>query len=157
MNAEVQTVYLEGADISPCNACDACHQENADGCVIKDDMQDIYTAIIESDAIVFATPIYWFTVSAQLKTAMDRCYALISEDSNPFSDKRIALAMTFGAPDPLASGCTNVIQMFQDICSFTGAEFTGMVYGSFEKAGAIKSDTALLERARELGTSLVKE
>ena len=72
--AEVESLMLHHMDIRPCDACDFCTE--TDGvCVIKDDMQTIYPKIRRADAIVFASPIYWFTVSAQIKLCMDRMYA----------------------------------------------------------------------------------
>ena len=74
--AQVESFYLHGMDISPCDACEAC-QASADAeCIVDDDMQLLYPKVREADAIVYASPIYWYTISAQLKLFMDRCYAL---------------------------------------------------------------------------------
>ena len=75
--AIVERVYLHGQDIAPCNACYAFRKEDAKYCVIKDDMQPIYKKLVESNAWVIASPVYWFTMSAQAKLFMDRCFALL--------------------------------------------------------------------------------
>ncbi|HEY5159117.1 MAG TPA: flavodoxin family protein, partial [Anaerolineales bacterium] len=71
--AQVTSVYLHGMDIRPCDACDLCQESGT--CVIEDDMQTLYPQLVAADAIVLATPVYWFTFSAQLKVCMDRWYA----------------------------------------------------------------------------------
>ncbi len=73
--AEVESICLQALDIRPCDACDAC-VETEGVCIIKDDMQAIYPKLLQADAIVLASPIYWFTVSAQLKLCIDRWYGL---------------------------------------------------------------------------------
>lgn len=57
--AQVESVYLHGMDIRPCDACDLC-REQRQGCVIQDDMHSLYPKLLAADAIVLASPIYWF-------------------------------------------------------------------------------------------------
>ena len=63
--ARVESFYLHSMDIQPCDACDEC-QETDGVCIIKDDMQTLYPKLRQADAIVLASPVYWFTISAQL-------------------------------------------------------------------------------------------
>lgn len=63
-------------DIHPCIACEHCGVNG--NCVFNDDMPKILDAILESDMIVFASPIYYFGYSAQIKSAMDRFYSINS-------------------------------------------------------------------------------
>jgi multimeric flavodoxin WrbA len=153
--AHVESFYLQGMKIAPCSACEACHRPGSKGCVIKDDMQAIYPKLAAADAIVFASPIYWFTVSAQTKLAMDRSYALSTPDGgHALKGKRIGLAFSFGGEDPFDSGCTNAIRTFQDAFGFIGAEIVGMVYGSAGAAGDIKSNAKVMQEAADLGRKL---
>lgn len=57
-------------DIKPCGGCVACGYEGP--CVLKDANVEIRTAILEADMLVFATPLYYYAMSAQLKTVIDR-------------------------------------------------------------------------------------
>jgi multimeric flavodoxin WrbA len=153
--AEVDMFYLHGMKIAPCNACEGCHKPDARGCVIRDDMQQLYPKLQEADAIVFAGPIYWFTVSAQMKLAMDRCYALIDpQGGHSFAGKRIGLAFSYGGEDPFDSGCTNAIRTFQDAFGYIKAEIAGIVYGSAAGAGEIRSNSKVMQEARDLGRKL---
>ncbi|MCR5600388.1 MAG: flavodoxin family protein [Ruminococcus sp.] len=61
-------------DIHPCIACEKCHGA-APACVFKDDMAELNPHLIEADAVVLASPIYYYAVSAQLKAVIDRFYA----------------------------------------------------------------------------------
>ena len=152
--AAVETLYLHGLSIAPCKACMACQKPGSKGCSIDDDMQPIYRKMLEADAWVLASPVYWFTMSAQLKLWMDRCFALPAYAKDPFAGKRIALALAYGGEDPFDSGCVNALRTFQDAYRYAGAEIAGMVYGSAMGAGDIKADRALMKEARELGRTL---
>ena len=62
--ADVEALYIHGMDIKPCTGCNQCQGENAVGCIIDDAMQTIYEKLKETDSIVFASPIDWFSVTA---------------------------------------------------------------------------------------------
>ena len=152
--ATVERVFLHGQQISPCRACYACRQPRSKGCAIDDDMQPIYKKLVDSDAWVIASPVYWFTMSAQTKLFMDRCFALLAYKKNVFKGKRIAIAMSYADADPFSSGCVNALRAFQDAFNYTGSTIVGMVYGSADKPGEIKSNKVLMKQAEELGKEL---
>lgn len=153
--AKVETVFLHGLKIAPCNSCYACQKERSKGCAIKDAMQDLYPKLLEADAWVVASPVYWFTMSAQTKLFLDRCFALLAHGQNVFAGKRIAIAMSYGDADPFSSGCVNALRTFQDAFNYTRAKIVGMVYGSAYGAGEIRANDALMKAAEELGKELV--
>jgi multimeric flavodoxin WrbA len=153
--AAVETVFLHALAIAPCKACYACQKPKSKGCAIDDDMQPLYRKMIEADAWVLASPVYWFTMSAQLKLWMDRCLAFGAYGKDPFEGKRIAVAMTYGGEDPFDSGCVNALRTFQDAYHYVGATLVGMVYGSAMEPGDIKANKTLLKEAKALGTKLV--
>jgi multimeric flavodoxin WrbA len=64
-------------NISPCINCGGC-DETGD-CVIRDDMDDVYSAIREGDRFILASPIFFFGLSAQIKSLIDRCQAFWCE------------------------------------------------------------------------------
>jgi len=153
--AAVDKIYLHGRNIAPCRACYACRKPDSRGCAIDDDMQPIYKKLIEADAWVIASPVYWFTMSAQTKLFLDRCFALLAGKSNAFAGKRIAIAMSFADADPFVSGCVNALRTFQDAFAYVGADIVGMVYGSADKPGEIKSNQDLMAEAEALGRKLI--
>ena len=153
--AKVETIYLQGLSIAPCRSCYACQKKKSRGCSIKDDMQALYPKLLAADAWVIASPVYWFTMSAQTKIFMDRCFALLAYGKEAFAGKRIAVAMSYGDADPFGSGCVNALRTFQDAFRYTGAKIIGMVYGSAYEAGEIRANETLLKEAEELGKELV--
>ena len=152
--AGVESFYLHGMDIKPCSACDACRRKSQKDCVLKDDMAAVYSKLREADGIVIATPVYWFTVSAQTKLFMDRWYALGGEEGYPFKGKKFGIVLTYADEDPFSSGAVNALRTFQDALRFVGAEIIGLVYGSAWKAGEIKKNKNLLKKAYQLGKDL---
>ena len=99
--AEVESFYLHDMDIQPCTACDACREEMDRDCVIDDEMETLYPKVRHSDAMVIASPIYWFSVSAQTKLFMDRWYAFggPQEEYAALAGKRIGLVLTYADLD----------------------------------------------------------
>lgn len=152
--ARVETRYLHRLDIRPCTGCMKCQKKGARGCVIRDDMQDVYRSMEEANAWVIASPVYWFTMSAQVKLWMDRSLAFTTYAKDAFAGKRIAIAMSYGGDDPFDSGCVNALRAFQDAYAYVGAKIAGMVYGSAMDAGAITANGPLMAAAEDLGRRL---
>ena len=152
--AHVEVFMLANMDIRPCDACESC-QETGDGvCIIGDDMQTLYPLVRRADAIVFASPIYWFTMSAQTKLFIDRCYALQGAAGNALAGKQVGIVLTYADADPYSSGAVNAIRTFQDMCRYVEAPIAGIVYGSANAAGEIRNQPGLLEKAYQLGQQL---
>ena len=155
VGAVAERIYLHDKNISPCQACYACQRPDSSGCAIDDEMQPIYKKLIDTDCWIIASPVYWFTMSAQTKLFMDRCFALQAYKKDAFAGKRIAIAMSYGDTDAFNSGCVNALRTFQDAFKYAGANLVGMVYGSAEKPGEIKSNQSLMDQAEALGKKLV--
>jgi multimeric flavodoxin WrbA len=150
--AQVEIFFLHNMSIQPCSACDAC-QETQD-CTIQDDMQILYPKLRRADAIVIASPIYWFTINAQTKLFIDRWYALEGPQGNVLAGRQVGIVLTYGDTDPFTSGAVNAIHTFQDMCRYIGANIAGIVYGSATKEGEIQNQPGLLEKAYQLGQKL---
>jgi multimeric flavodoxin WrbA len=72
--AKVEYIRLAELKISPCIECNACYKTGR--CVIEDDYQQLMQKVIDADRLIFATPIFFMTVSAQAKLFIDRCQCL---------------------------------------------------------------------------------
>ena len=156
VGAVAEKIYLHDKDISPCQACYACQRPDSTGCAIDDDMQPILKKLIDADCWIIASPVYWFTMSAQTKLFMDRgLFSLFGYKKDVLAGKRIAIAMSYGDSDAFNSGCVNALRTFQDAFKYAGANLVGMVYGSAEKPGEIKSNQPLMDQAEALGKKLV--
>lgn len=71
---DTELLFLGDYNIGPCTSCLSCRETGE--CIIKDDMREIYRKLFEADAIVLASPSYFGSVTAQMKTFMDRTWPL---------------------------------------------------------------------------------
>lgn len=152
-----EMLHLHSLDIKPCRACDWCRENPGSFCVIKDDMQPIYAKLREAEGLIIATPVYWFTVSAQAKLFMDRWYGFVNSAGYLLKGKRIGIILTFGDTDVFSSGAVNALRTFQDACAYVGSHLVASVYGSANEPGEIQSNTDLLEKAFRLGQKMAAE
>lgn len=150
--AEVEMIYLSDLKMGPCSACDACQNATETDCIIDDDLTSLLPRMRQTDALLIAGPVYWFTFAAQTKLFIDRTfYALHGPQGHALKGKPLGLIMAYGDTDPYTSGAVNALRSFQDICRFIDAPVAGFVYGSAVDAGDIRKQPALLKQAYELG------
>ena len=100
--ADAQLFCASQLSIEPCQGCLGC--TDGSGCILTDDMQQIYTALADADALVFGAPIYMGQMCAQAKAFTDRLFAQITPRFSPrFKEynagKRLVLAFTQGNPN----------------------------------------------------------
>ncbi len=74
----VEVVSLKDKTLTFCQGCLACQKTQT--CVIRDDAADIAEKVSSADAVVFASPVYYYGIAGQLKTLLDRCNPLYSRD-----------------------------------------------------------------------------
>ena len=142
---EAEIVRLRGKKIGFCTGCYACQKTGA--CVIKDDANEIVEKICAADAVVFGTPVYYFSVAGQLKTLLDRCVFKWPEPNG----KPYYLVATM-AENMDWNLVKAPIQGFVDC--FEGAELKGFLKaGGVYEEGAVKS-TKFMEKAFALGQSI---
>lgn len=80
-NNQVEKVFLRDKTIHPCTGCSTCSRYNKP-CPQKDDALEVINKMLEADVIVMATPVYFYAMSAQMKTLIDRCCGLYTEMKN---------------------------------------------------------------------------
>ncbi len=152
--AEIESIYLHGMEIRACDACDLCIAQGVP-CVIEDDMQSLYPKLIEADSLLLASPIYWFTYSAQLKLCIDRWYGLWNSHKEAFRGKPVGIILTYGDTDLYTSGGINAVHTFETMFRFLGSPIVGMVYGSASDPGDVEKQPELMQAAYQLGVRLV--
>ena len=114
------------AEISPCMACEFCHAEGKGKCAIDDDMTELRDMILSSDIVVFSTPVYFFSMSAQMKAAIDRMYAFLGE----MSERVKAMALIAAANNPNPHIMDVLVANYLSIVSFLGVKNAGMILAS---------------------------
>jgi multimeric flavodoxin WrbA len=144
---EVEKVVLAEKKINYCTGCYACKSNGR--CVQKDDMAKILDSMIAADVIVMATPVYFYTMCAQMKTVIDRCVARYTKITN----KEFYFIVTAAESDKTTVAPT--IEGFRAFLScLPGAKEKGIVYGtSAWEIGDILASPAM-KQACEMGKAL---
>jgi multimeric flavodoxin WrbA len=154
--AEVEKIVIDKLNIAPCREYYACLKDG--NCIIRDDMDDIYPRITGADAVIVATPIFFYTVSAQLMLLISRCQALWARK---YVLKRTDTPLKKGAF--IAVGATRGAKMFDGpkltihyFFEAINAEYSGeLLMRGVDKRGEIKEHPKALADAYELGKKLV--
>jgi len=129
---QVDRIYLNNKTINGCLGCAKCRETpNEIACVQKDDAIDIMEKMISSDAVLYASPIYFWGFSAQIKALIDRCYSLVTNYHKPghtslMQGKRIGLLVT-GA-DAYAENAEGMFTAFDRIVDYLLARKAGELY-----------------------------
>jgi len=111
VNHQVERIDITTRVVGGCLGCDVCQQTlDEPGCVQKDDAEAILKQIMGSDAVVYATPVYVWCFSAQLKALMDRHYCLVK-----WRDDRVARALLEGKRAALLVTCGGATESNADL------------------------------------------
>ena len=145
---DVEKISLVGKDIQFCKGCFACQKLGR--CIIKDDVNDILAKVLEADVVCWATPIYYYEMSGQMKTLIDRLNALYPLD---YKFRDVYLLTTAAedeeeTPKRAEAGLTGWIDCFPK-SRLVGTLFCGGVNDPREI-----EDKAKLQDAFELGKSV---
>lgn len=141
-------IFLHEKNIKPCNGCNSCKMDENGVCVVKDDMQEIYSKIGKSDLVILASPIYWWSVTAQMKLFVDRLYGI----NKNCGKKKVMLLMTYGGELP-NSGPETVEKLFREICGYLRLDVAG-VMGACTGEIPVADNPEVLRQAFNMGRSL---
>lgn len=146
-NHQVEKVVLAEKKINYCTGCYACKRDGQ--CAQRDDMAGILRSMLEADVIVMATPVYFYTMCAQMKTVIDRTVARYTEITN----KEFYFIVT--AANGNKAALERTIEGFRGFTScLPGAKEKGVVYGAGAwNMGDILATRAMKE-AYEMGKTL---
>jgi len=148
---DVRTIYLNDLNIRPCQGCLTCLPKGV--CRINDDMKDIRKYISESDIIVYATPVYWFAPSSQLKLVIDRSIAFFDTEYNSrIKGKKAVTIMTCGNENDDTFSPSK--DMFKRTFDLLGISYAGNVEAAgCKEKGVVNKES--VERAAQIAESLV--
>ena len=144
----VKKINVRDLNLQFCSGCLYC--QSHDKCVLSDGMNNLYNDIQTSDVLVFATPIYYYEMSGQLKTFLDRLNPLYPRE-NSFKDVYL-LATAADSDDAAMDGAIKGMQGWIDC--FDGVRLAGVVKGtSADGIGTVKQ-TAAPQTAYEMGKAI---
>jgi multimeric flavodoxin WrbA len=149
---QVEHFYTNEMNIRPCQGCLTCETAVGHRCAIVDDMESIYSAFTDADIVVWATPMYWGYMTAQLKTALDRMESLVMRDG--FRGKTFVVLITYHYH------CESTVAFFERVCPFFGVRLHVITCRTLDadtnRDIPISSLPEKLEQAYELGKALSK-
>lgn len=147
----VTEFFLDTMNINGCKGCFGGHSSRACPCMQKDDMAKIYPAVRECDVVVFATPLYYWNMSGQIRTAIDRLFALEEGDGNLLRGHGRAGVLLMAAE---GYGFEDVLLYYEHLMEHLKWKNLGHVLaGGNGDIGDINGK-AELQKAFELGTSV---
>lgn len=152
----IRKVYVRELNISPCLACDEC--ETTGKCIISDDMDSVYEALIDAECLVLASPIYFYNVTAQVKTLIDRCQALwyrwkVFNNRSCRSAFFISVAGTKGKG--MFEGAILTVNCFFNAIGFRLKNY--WCYSGFDTKGEIEKHPEVLSKIYSAGESLINQ
>ena len=146
---DVEFVSLKNKTINFCKGCLACQKLGR--CVIKDDANEITAKIKDADVIVWATPIYYYEMSGQMKTLIDRANSLFTTGKN-FSEVYV---ITTSADTEKGVIQTVLAGLNGWIACFDGVELAGCLEaGGIDSPNEVKSNKEFMEQAYEMGKNI---
>lgn len=144
----VEKINIREMDLKFCIGCLYC--QSHERCVVNDDMNGLYTRIQSADILVFATPIYYYEMSGQLKTFLDRLNPLYPR-VNSFRDVYLLAAAADGEESAM-DGAVKGIQGWIDC--FDGVRLAGVVRGTGATAAGDIVGQSAMRQAYEMGKGI---
>lgn len=145
---KVDKIWIQGKKIAPCLACYYCKDHNGE-CAIRDDMKEVLDKMMAADVLVLSSPVYFYSISAQLKSVIDRTVARWLE----FKNKEFYYIMSAAEDSDTVMDCTlECMRGFAECLE--GSVEKGIIYGKgVYKKGEIIGHTAMQE-AFEMGKNV---
>lgn len=145
----VEVVSVHDYKINPCMGCNACFRREDHNCCQKDDMQIVYEKMAKAEMLVIASPVYFYGLSAQLKTVIDRFHNPIRDT---FHIHKMALLLVGAASLPELFD--SILVQYELCLKFFKMEDVGRVLvRSAKDKGDVKNGDSL-QKAFELGQSI---
>ena len=160
--AEVNFIRAGKLEISGCLECGGCDETGE--CILDDDMNDVYPLLVESEVIIFSTPIFFYGFPSQAKALIDRSQALWCRRMMKKSGKELR-KYDSGRGYLIAVGATKGKNLFEGV-ELTAKYFFdaldmsyegGLFYRGVEGKGAIEQHPDALKEAFELGKKVVSQ
>lgn len=146
---DVEFFTLREMNYGWCKGCLACHKTNR--CVIADDLQPLAQVLSKADVLVFASPVYYYSVCGQLKTFLDRMNPIYSM-GHSFKDVYL-ISTAADEEESAVDGSVSDIQGWVDC--FDGVQIKGVIRGvGADAVGTIKENEKALQAAFEAGKNV---
>ena len=146
---EVETFLLHEMDIRMCIGCEVCHGEKNTGCILRDQMQEIYPSLQSADAILLAFPIYYYSINGQMKVVIERFY--------PFGTKGLSGKKLGVVTAHAETGAAHAIRIIEDICDYCDMSYVGKVEAEMQDEGEAEKQWMKIKKdVEELADEFLK-
>lgn len=151
LEAGHEVVQFDAArkEVHPCIACERCHSA-VSACLFRDDFDELRDELIEADAIVFLSPIYYYGMTAQIKTVIDRFYAI---DGQLHKNKKTALMLAFA--DSTMESAQGAIASFYGMADYLEWEIVDVIAAGKCQTAEDILNTDFPKQAYELGKKIL--
>lgn len=150
---KVTTFIIENMNIHGCKGCFKGGKDPNSPCVQKDDMDKIYPVFEEADVVIFASPMYYWSITSQLKAVVDRLFAIVEKSpTNDFPHKECAMLMAAGGEGE--SNDKPVVQFFDSLMSRLSWDNRGLIIAGGVLAKGDIDGSSKLNDAKELGKNI---
>lgn len=146
---DVEVIDVTKAKIHPCTGCVACGYEGT--CVINDDMMEVREKLLNSDMVVFASPLYYYGMTAQLKTTIDRFCAFNSN----LTHKHLKSALLSVAWNGDSWTFEALMAYYQTLVRYLNFDDQGMILGKGCGTPHMTKTSKYIKDAYELGKHLI--
>jgi multimeric flavodoxin WrbA len=151
---DAEIVELYARDIRGCRGCGSCHSGKVEFCVQNDDMQPLYRKLVEADAIVFASPVYFGHITGPAKTFLDRWCTFFDNQFTPrhLPGKKLITVLTCGAP---AETYDSLKKFWADLAGFFKMNLAiNLIFGDCMDGNTAAGNSKYLQAAREAAQSI---
>ncbi|MDO8568807.1 MAG: flavodoxin family protein [Dehalococcoidales bacterium] len=147
LGAETELWTASGKDLKPCDGCESCRRKGG-VCRIQDDMTGLYPKILAADGIIFGSPAYFMSVTAQAKIIIDRIHALYTHYLLANKVAGIIAVANSRGHEGVLQGFSNLFRS----CHIIQAD---LATGWAQEKGEVRKDDFGMKNAEELGKQMV--
>lgn len=155
---EVDKVVLSRLDLQGCTGCGWCQTDHERPCKLQDDMQAVYEGMLAADAVLWASPVYSWAPTVELKKVLDRQFAWgdyqKTRHAKALAGHPVGTVLAYADPDPATNGFYHAYHIMRIVAEASGGEFIGCAHGPASNKGEILENAAVLAKARALGIAL---
>ena len=153
---EIINAASANSKVNGCRSCRACQKREEYGCVFNDDVKLMLDKMIDADVIVMATPLYFFSASAQIKQVFDRMFSLYKWDNAAGTMQTVLKGKTFAviASAFEAEGFDALEKPFKMTAYYSGMKYASLIVPNAGVSGDIGKAPAVRKKAIQFGKTI---
>lgn len=158
---EAEKIFLSSLEINPCQGCFACMSNDGldSVCIQQDDMTELYQKMFAADVIIWATPIYMWSPTAQMKLFLDRLFPLGDYQKTRWrrslNGKPVGIIIVYADHDPLTSGVFQTRDILKVVAEASGGQVPFIIHSAVGEKGSTRQNIELVQQVRKAASSLI--